>query len=201
MEVKLLTTGTQILYMEYNAAYAALTCHDNTDKLETEDQQEFIKRAIKVQHDTIIEHITLTFEINWLSRACLQELSRHRHTSLSVESTRHTLKKHVFDDAWCKIARQNVRVEPYVFDSEVIFLRRLFNEGMSNDEAKYYLREYWPTQLVITLNIRELRHILKLRTNPAALQEFQDLAHALCEAVPEDYRYMLKDCIYNKEEN
>ena len=200
MEVHLMTHYLAVADMEYNAAYAMLTCHANTDKLNTEGSNVFIERAIKVQHDTIIEHINLTFEINWLSRACLQELSRHRHTSLSVESTRHTLKKHVFDDKWCAIARENVMVNPSVFDAEVMFLRRLFNEGMGNDEAKYYLREYWPTQLVITLNIRELRHILKLRTHPAALKEFQDLCHALFEAVPEDYRYMLEGCIYANNE-
>ena len=95
MEVRLLTSKEAIEEMEYNAAYAMLTCHANTDKLQSEEPATFIKRAIKAGHGTILEHITLTFEVNNLSRACLQELARHRHISLSVESTRHTLKKKI----------------------------------------------------------------------------------------------------------
>ena len=93
MEVKLLMGKHHLEMMEYNAAYAMLTCHANTDKLKDEPPSEFLKRAMKVHHDTVLEHIYLTYEVNNLSRACLQELARHRHISLSVESTRHTLKK------------------------------------------------------------------------------------------------------------
>ena len=84
MEVKLMNSIDAVDEMEYNAAYAMLTCHANTDKLQSEEPATFIKRAIKMGHESILEHITLTFKVNDLSRACLQELARHRHISLSV---------------------------------------------------------------------------------------------------------------------
>ena len=69
---------------------------------------------------------------------------------------------------------------------------------MSNDELKYFLPEFWPTNLVLTANIRELRHIVTLRTTPAALQEFQDLARKFVEVVPDQFKYLLEDCVFKK---
>ena len=70
---------------------------------------------------------------------------------------------------------------------------------MPNDELKYYPPEFWPTNLILTTNIRELRHILNLRTAPAALKEFRDLGHAMFEAVPEQFRYLLADCVHEEK--
>ena len=68
--------------------------------------------------------------------------------------------------------------------------------AITNDELKYFIPECWPTNLILTSNIRELRHILKLRTAPAALKEFQDLARALFDAVPDGFKYLLEDCVH-----
>ncbi len=60
----------------------------------TEIDYEFIDRVInKFHHASIAEHITFNFFIDGISRACLQEVSRHRHTSLSVKSSRYVLAK------------------------------------------------------------------------------------------------------------
>ena len=44
-------------------------------------------------HGSILEHVSFNFFIDGISRACLQEWSRHRHMSQSVESTRYTMAK------------------------------------------------------------------------------------------------------------
>ena len=193
MEVKLLTPEGSIKDMENFAAIAYLTCHANTDKEYVPHEK--LARIIKAGHESILEHITLTYSVKGLSRACLQELARHRHISLSVESTRHTLKKYLQNGEAIESLYQ---ITPFTYHKE---FRRFFdwaqnNPEMSNDELKYYLPEFWPTNLILTSNIRELRHILTLRTNPAALNEFRVLAYSLYEAVPEEYRYLLEDCVY-----
>ena len=93
MNVKLLTSYDSLIDMEYSAALAALTCRANTGKDFVPD--EVLTRIIKAGYESILEHINLTYSIRGLSRACLQELARHRHISLSVESTRHTLRKNL----------------------------------------------------------------------------------------------------------
>ena len=201
MEVKLLTTPEHLKAMEYNAAYAMLTCHANTDKLQNEPARNFIERAIKAEHGTILEHITLTYEINNLSRACLQELARHRHISLSVESTRHTLKKILEENIDDGGAINEAFLERFdtIEQNFICELFSLFEEvpSISNDELKYYIPEFWTTNLIMTANIRELRHIVKLRTAPAALKEFQILARKFIEVLPEEFKYLLADCVYH----
>ena len=205
MEVKLMNSRDSIDEMEYNAAYGMLTCHDNTDKLQNEEPSEFIKRAIKAHHDTVLEHITLTFEINNLSLACLTQLERHRHTSMTVESTRHTLKKlltkegdFILPDATPDIVIKVDGKDVSLPGIMIIMLQQAIETkpDITNDELKYCVPACFPTNLVITANVREWRLIMELRTSPAALKEFQDLCYAIFKAVPDEFKYLLEDCIY-----
>ncbi len=84
------------------AATAGRTCWNSFHKggvYETPSEcsdvdSEFIDRVInKFSHASIAEHISFNFFIDGISRACLQEWSRHRHMSQSVESTRYTMAK------------------------------------------------------------------------------------------------------------
>ena len=94
----------------YMAAHGARTCWDSHDKSDTRIMEcdgfptvyaecgpadaELIDRVgNKFRHQSILEHLVYTFYIEGISRACLQELSRHRMTSPSVKSTRYTLKE------------------------------------------------------------------------------------------------------------
>lgn len=47
----------------------------------------------KNKHSSTLEHLNYSFDIDGISRACLQELARHRHASMSVKSTRYTLRE------------------------------------------------------------------------------------------------------------
>ena len=204
MNVKLLTNVSLLNGMEYNAAYAMLTCHANATRLHIESDKSFIERAIKLGHESILEHINLTFEINGLSRACLQELARHRHISLSVESTRHTLKKQLKSGSVdvALPASVNETFEKLIEDClKAGFDYVITSPDVPNDILKYAMPECLTTNLIMTLNVRELRHIVKLRSAPAALAEFQELACRLVEAIPEDYRYWVKDCVYKGDDS
>lgn len=208
MNVKLLTPEGFLKDMERFAAIGHLTCHANADKDFV--PKEVLTRAIRAGHENTLEHINLTFSVKGLSRACLQELSRHRHISLSVESTRHTLREKLGTEADAALLwdMRNKFKNLYYNDDPnqdyvwamVETMCKLVKQipDIPNDELKYFVPECWPTNLILTSNIRELRHILKLRTNPAALKEFRVLAYSLFEAVPEEYRYLLKDCVYKE---
>ena len=189
MKVELLTSPESLGEMERNAALAALTCRGNADREHV--PSEVLGRIQKAGHESVLEHITLTYLVEGISRALLQELARHRHISLSVESTRHTLKKK-FDAVSASLPRE---YSEYMF---VLWSKLQAKPDVPNNELKYYLPEFWPTNLVLMVNIRELRHILNLRTAPAALKEFRCLGHALFDAVPEQFRYLLLDCVHEE---
>ena len=197
----LLTPPEYIGIMERNAAIGHLTCHANADK--EFEPKEVLTRAIQAGHETTLEHITLTYSVKGLSRTCLQELARHRHISLSVESTRHTLTKNAtrefIEKHFPYSSGKFGSIDSLKYAEAEHFITLAENyPALSDDELKYFLPEFWPTNLILTSNIRELRHILKLRTSPAALKEFRSLAYSLYEAIPEEYRYLLEDCVYRE---
>ena len=197
MIVELLINEKHIEDMERFAAIAALTCHANTDKEFV--PSEVLERIIKAGHESILEHINLTYSIKGISRALLQEVARHRHISLSVESTRHTMRKYLKSKQWIEDFAD--KLLPCQRDLLYYVSRLAEVSDYTNDELKYYLPEFWPVNLILTSNIRELRHILNLRTAPAALKEFRHLARAMYEAVPEQYKYLLKDCVHDEADN
>lgn len=209
MEVKLLTKPEHIADMVSFTTTAKLICHANTDK--QVDSKNALLDIIKLGHESVLEHINLTYFVKGISRALLQELARHRHISLSVESTRHTLRKQLMDDKVSVLQEAAEEILPMRLiakdaafewhETYIIWLKGLLKSipDIPNDALKYFIPEFWPTNLILTSNIRELRHIIKLRTAPAALQEFQDLALALFLAVPEEYRYLLEDCVYKEK--
>ena len=189
MQVELLTSKEFIQEQENQAVRAMLICHANEDRQVV--NQEALTRIIKNKHFSVLEHIKLTYRIEDLSRACLQELARHRHISLSVESTRHTLRKNIEYTPFFDVLPK----EKYHFAVEFIRFADA-HPDMSNDELKYFIPEFWPTKLIMSVNIRALRDILNLRTSPAALKEFRVLCHALFNAVPDEFKYLLEDCVH-----
>ena len=59
----------------------------------TKDKELINRVGNKNKHKSTLEHLVYTFDIDGISRACLQELARHRIASYSVKSTRYTLKE------------------------------------------------------------------------------------------------------------
>ena len=210
MRVELRTKPEHIQDMIENAVRGAQTSHGNKGK-ET-DAKEFLLRLIGWGHESVLEHIFLTFEITGITRACLQELARHRLASLTVESTRYTLRKSIekLDTGGLEkymSADMDMLFGEYSKDAIITAvtvkilglvagLADTFPD-MPNDILKYFLPEFWLTNLTLSVNIRELRHILDLRTKPAALKEFRVLARKLFEAVPEEFKYLLEDCFHD----
>ena len=193
MEVKLLTSKTSLQEMENIATQAGLICHNNEGR--QVDNKDFLTRIIKNKHESVLEHISLSYRIDGISRALLQELTRHRHTSASVESTRHTLRNKLKDTVWFNDLFNSVSDDMKEF--LVVFAKFADNHpDMPNDQLKYFIPEFWPVKLILSLNVRELRLILRLRTSPGVLKEFQVLARTLADALPEEFRYLVQDCIH-----
>jgi len=164
----------------------------------------------KYKHASTLEHLVYIFYIQGISRACLQELARHRIASLSVKSTRYTLKElkkeEVFTD------KDFDRAEKYLVftgDERVDImsikalenLRLVLNEGISNDKAKYCLPESYKTELTWTINARSLQNFLTLRSDKSALWEIQKLAKSLYNSLPQDHQYLFVDCINTNQAN
>ena len=166
--------------------------------------------ANKHKHSSTIEHILYNFDIDGISRALLQELSRHRMANLSVKSSRYTLKELRDEESFFPDEDENLwRADEYVVltaDSDtntaiihgLEALRKLVNTT-SNDLAKYAMPEAYRTSLVWSCNARALQNFLSLRTSKSALWEIRELAYELYKQLPEDHKFLFTDSLYKEE--
>lgn len=189
-------------------SHAMRTCWQSFDKGDNggEKDCELINRIGNIyKHSSTLEHLHYNFYIQGISRACLQELARHRMASLSVKSTRYTLKElrnesefKEFDFA--NAQRYIVLTGNRLVDNASICalekLRIILNaEGMTQDIAKYALPECYKTELTWSINARALQNFLTLRTSKAALKEIRELAFNIYEALPEEHKFIFKGCL------
>lgn len=182
------------------AIKAIRRCYDSCgDDLGKKDLK-LLKSIIKNGHTSTIEHIVFTFDIQGISRAALQELARHRIASLSVESTRYTLKK------LKNIDTREFRYEDYLVEtgnpmvdvySRVGLDRTIscLKDNIKNDLTKYTLPESYKTSLVWTINARSLRNFLELRSSSKALWELRALSIEIIDSLPEEYLILFEDII------
>lgn len=190
-----------------NVIEAVRMCYNSTgDNLGPKDIA-LLKRVIDSKHTSTIEHASYYFEIIGISRAVLQELSRHRHASPSVESTRYTLKKLIKGDINiqdCLVMTGDMNVDMASI-AAVKNLKRIIaeNPNTTNDVLKYAIPEAFKTNERLTINARSLRNLLTLRLSKGALWEIRLLARAMFEQIPEDHMVLfddIKDLLWETEE-
>ena len=189
------------------AVQAIRTCYNSCDKSDElgEKDIKLLQSIIKNKHLSTIEHICYNYKISGISRALLQELARHRIASLSVKSTRYTLRelKNVnTDDLKNYLVKISDTIDEYN-RFRLATIQALINEqNLSNDELKYMLPEAFKTELMLTINARSLRNLLELRLSSKALKEFRELAKAIYRELPEPHRVLFDDIVeqFNKEQ-
>jgi len=200
-------------------SHAVRTCwesHDQGDDGGPKDRALIDKVGNQFKHSSTLEHLNYNFFIQDISRALLQELARHRIASLSVKSTRYTLKELEAERSFITDNKRKFynmdRVSQYCVltgDSEVDYstaaalenLRVLKAQKIPNDKAKFALPDAYKTKLLWSINARSLQNFLFLRTAPAAMWEIRLLAYAIYDALPEDHKYLFTHCISEKEDS
>ncbi|MCK5307094.1 MAG: FAD-dependent thymidylate synthase [Zetaproteobacteria bacterium] len=164
-------------------------------------------------------HIHYSLYLQNISRALLQELARHRKASLSVKSTRYTLKELKKEGPFCGamvnlsepsrvIGTDDIeRARKYlVFTGdahtdassivELELLRRNVVKGTANDISKFNLPDAYKTELTWTISAKSLQNFLYLRTPPSAMWEIRRMAYRICDALPANHKDLYADCVH-----
>lgn len=186
---------------------AIRTCYQSFEKGDKggEKDRELIERVgNKMRHASTLEHLFYNFYIEGISRACLQELARHRIASLSVKSTRYTLKE-LRDELEFQPSDFERAKKYLVFTGENMVdtfsllalenLRKILAQGIKIDLAKYALPESYKTALTWSINARSLQNFLALRSSASALWEIRNLANTLFSALPDEHKYIFADFV------
>ena len=157
------------------------------------DADRLFRHIVRSGHTSTLEHITFTFAIEGISRACLAQLTRHRvGFSYSVQSQRYVKfgsddKSGGFDHVMPQSVKKNpVAVAAYAFAMGVIqqTYNELREEGVPAEDARMVLPNAATCNLVMTANLRALLDFYsKRRKGRGAQWEIADLAEKLREEV------------------
>lgn len=175
----------------------ARTCTSDKIPTKEDDTSKALKSAISSGHDSILEHFTMTFAVSGVSRALTHQLVRHRLASYSQQSQRYV---NMDEFEYVTPASMDGRViaeydffrnrngyvparEMYADIMEYLkeCYRRMVDAGIPEEDARYILPNACCTNIVITVNARELRHIATERMCAKAQAE-------ICQLVKEMVR-------------
>lgn len=161
---------------------AGRTCYKSEGLITYELAEQFLKRIMSYGHESVIEHEKVTVRII-CDRGVSHEIVRHRLASYSQESTRFcnyseekfgkeiTFIKPIFfeqgSEKWNIWYNAVLRAEEAYFD--------LLDNGASPQEARSVLPNSLKTEIVVTYNLREWRHFLRVRTSRKAHPQMREL--------------------------
>lgn len=175
--------------------YAGRLCWNTTDKLGTNPKR--IKEWIEIGHESVIEHASATFYIR-ASRVLTHELVRHRLASYSQRSQRYvkeTQPRYVRPPELGVNGENRARYDIFEKAMQKAWeaYRKLLNLGIKPEIARYVLPNACETQIVMTMNFRELRHFIKLRTSRRALPEMRAVAGEIRRIMKEQAPKVFED--------
>ena len=175
--------------------YSRATVDALNERVSSADQTAFCEKILGMGHESVLEHATFTFGVEGVSRVLLAQLTRHRLASFSVQSQRYVSYEKGFgyivppriaalgEEAAQEYARQMDQMHTWYLDWQ----ERLGKTGEgSNEDARFVLPGACETRLMMTMNVRELRHFFSLRMCSRAQWEIRALAtemHRLCMEV------------------
>ena len=155
---------------------SARTCYLSEPK---DDPYSALKRCIKSGHTSILEHVQLTYEVI-SDRGIMWEITRHRHTAYSIESTRYCNygKKGYY--VLCPVMLQNKDAERREWEKSIVSSIKgyedLLNWGITPETARSTLPAAIKTKMRISMNVRELGTMLALRAAKPSHPDFKMIA-------------------------
>lgn len=171
--------------------YSKARVDDLLERVSSRDQTDFVSKIMGMGHDSVLEHASFTFGIEGVSRVLLAQITRHRLASFSVQSQRYVSYENGFgyivppkiealgEEAVAEFEFQMDRMHQWY----VAWQEKLGTGEGSNEDARFVLPGACETRMMVTMNVRELRHFFSLRMCSRAQWEIRELAtrmHALC---------------------
>lgn len=179
---------------------AGRTCYKSEGKITEGSAEKFVAGIIKRGHEAVLEHGSLSVRFI-CDRGVSHEIVRHRLAAYCQESTR-----------YCNYSNEQFNgeitvIEPFFFNkgtpvygmwkrscetAETAYFD-LLNEGCTPQEARSVLPNSLKTEVVMTADLREIRHFLRLRTAPAAHPQMREVALPLLSELKGRYPVFFGD--------
>jgi len=157
---------------------AGRTAYLSFEKQKRGSEKKFIKMLIHNGHLSVLEHAWATFRIKGGSRAFTHQLVRHRLCSYTQQSQRY-VDEHNFNYIEPVAVKSNKEAHTLFID----FMNRakevyaeLQKLGIKNEDARFVLPNAVESEIVVTANFREWRHIIEIRGSTDAQWEIRNVA-------------------------
>ena len=192
-------------------ALMAEACKTCTGRLHEpkQDNLTLVEKVLRSGHLSVAEHVVFTFLIEGISRACSHQLVRYRHCSFSQLSQRYAKVGTIQEALAAHYCLNHGRIEDGLLiinkyfvipkqikeedDEFIMMLCDVFvsyhdniDKGMKPEEARAILPNCTKTDVMVTLNLRELIHIANERLCLRAQGEIRGVVQKMCELVTED---------------
>lgn len=200
MHVELITHTPNPEEVVTQAARLCYTSKSFSD-ISTDNSEDFINKLMNMGHESPFEHVSFTFGIEGISRACSHQLVRHRIASYSQKSQRY-----VDESGFCTILPDSIEnnSEALVVYTDIIYhlgyaYERLIQLGIPKEDARFVLPNACETKIIVTMNARSLFNFFKHRCCNRAQWEIRTVANEmlrLCRQVaPEIFKNAGPSCV------
>ncbi|CEI74349.1 MULTISPECIES: FAD-dependent thymidylate synthase [Romboutsia] len=205
MKVKLLAHTPEpekVISMAAKLCYSAVGVDQIEENLTDESVDRFLNMLINIGHESPLEHVSFTFAVEGISRACSHQLVRHRIASYSQQSQRYVKldqfeyivppeieavkeAKEVFIQAMEEDQKSYDKLVDILFDKHY---NNMIKDGKNEKEAKrqaekkaiedarYVFPNACETKVVFTMNTRSLYNFLNHRCCERAQWEIRELS-------------------------
>ena len=182
-------------------------CYKSEDKITEDSAEKFVRGIIKRGHESVIEHQSISVKVV-CDRGVTHEIVRHRLASYSQESTRYCN----YTDG--KFGGQLTFIDPCtgvgwdmdndddiekfnvwhsaMWEAEGHY-NALITAGATPQEARSVLPNSLKTEIVMTMDLREWRHFIRIRDDAAAHPQMQEVAHMIAKEFKERYPVFFED--------
>jgi thymidylate synthase (FAD) len=191
MEIVLIASTPDALRVAFSAIRTCYSSSDFADIWENEyekykenndDHVRLVKQIVSHGHTSTLEHISFTFSIGGISRACLAQLTRHRIASYSVRSQRYTK---LSDIVPTNLDGNSVYEEAIAKLQQAY--RTLLEDGVKAEDARMILPQSSSTNLVMTINLRSFINMYTVRKPGTHAQaEIQELVSRMKDAIVDE---------------
>lgn len=160
------------------------------------------KGCAKTGHMSVFEHAYFTFRVAEISRACLAQLTRHRHFSFSVRSQRYCDESTIGCIIPPTVTEEQYDILMQSYSDSIDKYAFLTSSGMAKEDARMVLPNAAETELYMSMNARALIEASHLRLCNRAQDEIRTMFGKMKEEVeqvsPEIAEMMVPKCELNK---
>lgn len=148
-------------------------CYKSENLITEDSAKQFVEKIKQRDHQSVLEHFSITVKFI-TDRGISHEIVRHRLASFSQESSRYcAYNKDKFGHEITVIRPSNLNDDQYklwktaIEDAELMYFQ-LLNNGSTPEIARSVLPTCTKTELIVTANLREWKHIFEMRCSEAA---------------------------------